>query len=230
MNFHVNDVFARDDFASIVERFHTNYARLGPDDCWLWQGRRNGHTDYGSFRIFGPGWRVEFKVQAHRLAWVLAKGVIEPRELYVLHRCDTPGCVNPAHLFLGTHADNMADREAKRRAARGEAAGKASFTNEQVRAIRADPRAYTEIAKDYGVGSSSVGDVRTGRSWAHVPGAIPEDRRRGDRHPQAILTAESVRWARQSGISGAVLADEVFGVSRATVYQMLRGETWKHVK
>lgn len=231
MNYHVNDVLLRADLAKIVARFHTKYERRGPDECWPWVSpRRNGRSLYGSLRIFGPGWKVMNKVQAHRFAWVLAKGPIEPRELYVLHRCDNPECCNPAHLFLGTHADNMADREAKNRSARGETAGNSRFTNEQVAAIRADPRPYSVIAREYGVSPSAIGDVRAGRSWAHVPGAVPEDRAQGDKHPSARLTADDVRWARQSGIPGSVLADEVFGMSRAAIYGMLRGDTWKHVK
>jgi hypothetical protein len=228
MNYHVNDVLLRADLARVQARFHTKYARLGPDDCWPWNARRGGRGEYGSFRIFEG--HKERKVPAHRLAWVLVHGPIDPSTLYVLHRCDNPECVNTGHMFLGTHLDNMADRDAKKRAARGEASGRASFTNQQVEAIRSDDRAYSAIASDYGVSSSVIGDVRTGKSWAHIGGAVQEDRSRGSKHPRAVLTEESVRWARQSGIPGSVLADDVFGMSRAAVYQMLRGETWRHVK
>lgn len=225
---HVNDFLLHPRFDALVARFHTKYERRGPDDCGPWtDARRNGKTRYGLLRT---GHRGEERWPAHRIAWVLANGPIEPRTLYVCHRCDNPECVNPAHMFLGTHADNIADRGVKKRAARGEAAGLASFTNEQVAGIRRDPRPYSEIAKDYGVTESAIGGVRTGRSWAHLPGAVPEDRARGNKHPCAVLTDDDVRWARQSGIPGSILADEVFGMSRAAIYQMLRGDTWKHVK
>lgn len=80
------------------------------DGCWLWQGRK-GPFGYGHFTVAklrtGP-------VHAHRVAYVLAHGAIPARRC-VLHTCDNPPCVNPAHLRLGTHRDNMRDASAKKR-------------------------------------------------------------------------------------------------------------------
>lgn len=77
--------------------------------CWEWQGRRtNGKWNYGSMTIQSKTYKT------HRLAWVLTYGDIEDG-LWVLHRCDNPPCVNPAHLFLGTHEDNMRDAVLKGR-------------------------------------------------------------------------------------------------------------------
>lgn len=77
------------------------------DKCWLWTGATNEHG-YGKLSANGS-WRL-----AHRVSWNLSNGEI-PDNLQVLHRCDTPACVNPAHLFLGTHADNMRDMKQKGR-------------------------------------------------------------------------------------------------------------------
>lgn len=74
--------------------------------CWLWRGAR-GPRGYGHFKIQ----QIE---RAHRVAFAIANGPI-PADMFVLHRCDVPTCVNPAHLFLGTQADNMADRDRKGR-------------------------------------------------------------------------------------------------------------------
>ena len=78
-------------------------------DCWVWRGDLTG-DGYGRFGGHRPG----ISVLAHRLSWEMHVGPIPPG-LDVLQRCDNPPCVNPAHLFLGTQADNNADRLRKGR-------------------------------------------------------------------------------------------------------------------
>jgi hypothetical protein len=92
-------------FAQILEQ---NAARS--PGCWLWTLGTNSRG-YGQFCSGGRS-RL-----AHRAAWEVANGAI-PSGMYVCHHCDTPACVNPAHLFLGTASDNARDREAKGRSAR----------------------------------------------------------------------------------------------------------------
>ena len=75
-------------------------------DCWMWTGAQK--SIYGGFWL--AGWQ-----HAHRAAWILERGAI-PDGLHVLHACDNPGCVRLDHLFLGTHAENMADMSRKGRA------------------------------------------------------------------------------------------------------------------
>lgn len=82
------------------------------EDCWLWTGSK-WSTGYGRFPIRGV------YVGAHRIAWMLRNGGELPA-LCVLHHCDVPLCVNPDHLFLGTHADNINDRDAKGRTTQGD--------------------------------------------------------------------------------------------------------------
>ncbi len=102
---------------SLSERFWSKVDRKSDDECWLWTARRD-KDGYGQIRI---GSEVDGSTQntrAHRLSWELANGPI-PNKLQVMHLCDTPPCVNPRHLRLGTHKENMADKVQKGRAAVG---------------------------------------------------------------------------------------------------------------
>lgn len=91
------------------ERFRSRIAVGGADDCWLWTGRvdQNG---YGYFYFAGK------EVGAHRVSYMLQHEVVLPSHRLVCHRCDVPSCVNPAHLFEGSAADNTRDMVAKGRA------------------------------------------------------------------------------------------------------------------
>ena len=92
-------------FKPISERFF-DYVNKS-DGCWEWIGGKND-LGYGRFRV---GYETR---QAHRVSWVLHIGKI-PRNLFVLHRCDNPSCVNPDHLFLGTAQHNSDDKFQKGR-------------------------------------------------------------------------------------------------------------------
>lgn len=133
------------------------------DGCWTWKGyKRPG--GYGE-AYFGKKPDRE-RVLAHRLAYEVMIG--PPGKALVCHKCDNPSCVNPAHLFLGTIQDNMDDRNTKGRQARGERNAPAKLTEDQVRAIRADPRMNTEIAKDYGVFETTISSIKHRHTWKHV--------------------------------------------------------------
>jgi hypothetical protein len=89
-----------------------------------------------------------------------------PEGLFVCHRCDTPACINPDHLFLGTNAQNTADRHAKGRSAAGESNGRAKLTAEQVdgiRALRGMP--LSAIARRFGMSQRAVGAILRGVNW-----------------------------------------------------------------
>ena len=126
-------------------------------DCLLWVG----HLDIGGYG------RVSYMGKdqaAHRVAWEIANGA-PAGDLKVLHKCDVRNCINPKHLFLGTDADNVADKCAKGRQAKGEKNGKAKLTNQEVMNIRGDNRPSSHIAKDYGVSAETIRGIRRGRCW-----------------------------------------------------------------
>ena len=118
---HVSDVEAggpftkglrrRDLTAAFIARFHTKYQIT--DGCWLWQAGRYP-KGYGMVNLGRDMRGKQFTSYAHRVAYVLAKGPI-PAGLAVMHSCDVPACVNPAHLNLGTQADNLRDCRVKGR-------------------------------------------------------------------------------------------------------------------
>lgn len=94
----------------IAQRFWAKVDKRAPDECWEWTGARF-QSGYGSILRGGRGSGC---ARAHRVSYEMNVGPV-PSGMHVLHRCDNPRCVNPGHLWLGTHADNMADRRAKGR-------------------------------------------------------------------------------------------------------------------
>jgi hypothetical protein len=110
------------------------------------------------------------KILAHRYAYELVFGPIGG-QLRVLHRCDDPSCVNPAHLFLGTIAENNADRNAKNRQARGETNGRAKLSEKQVRRVRrlnAGGVGQERLARRFGVHPKTIFQIVHGRTWRYV--------------------------------------------------------------
>jgi hypothetical protein len=116
---------------------------------------------YGKASHRGRTWR------AHRLAWLGAKGV-DPGEALVCHKCDTPLCVNPDHLFLGTPADNSADMTRKGRSTHGVRNGRAKLNPAKVRAIRESKKRHVDIAAEFGISLAMVSFVRSGVHWKKV--------------------------------------------------------------
>jgi hypothetical protein len=163
--------------AADVARFWSKVDTSG--DCWLWTA---GTTAKG-YGVFGTGSKRDgtaTHVIATRFVWQLTHGPIPPG-LLVCHSCDTPACVNPTHLYLGTAAENSAAMvsrgrhlEGNLRAARkrrGEANPNSRLTTEQARRIREVYRtgmATSALARQYGVSRQVIWRVGTGRDWPDV--------------------------------------------------------------
>jgi hypothetical protein len=127
--------------------------------CWLWLGSV-GREGYGEI-VLQP-----HRIGAHRAAFAAFRGTVAPGA-FVCHRCDNPSCVNPDHLFVGSHADNMRDAQRKGRLRSGLSPAvhfrRRKLTDEQVAAIRADQRIARVIAADHGVGRHHVYHIKHGR-------------------------------------------------------------------
>ena len=148
---------------SAEERFAKGVVKT--DGCWIWKLSKD-KNGYGIFK--GMIGQTEF-TRAHRFSYALHTGDLLIG-MQALHTCDTPSCVNPAHLFSGTNADNMRDKieKGRSRVPVGEDNGKAILTERQAMRILKDPRPYTEIASDYNVAPSTIGSLKQRVSWKHL--------------------------------------------------------------
>ena len=145
-----------------LQRFADKFIIEPYSGCWLWTSTtyRNG---YGMFFINGK------LVGAHRASWMLYRGEI-PLGVNVLHRCDTPSCVNPDHLFIGSRSDNIQDSITKGRfhAAKGENSGRAKLTEDDVIKIRESKKTQRSVAKEFGISPTHVWYLRNGHYWRHI--------------------------------------------------------------
>jgi hypothetical protein len=126
--------------------------------CFLWLGATT-LMGYGNISFQGRSFH------AHKLAWLTHRGLV-PDGLEVMHKCDVPSCVNPDHLELGTHKQNMTDAKARGRLKRSP-----ELTQEKVREIRekcARNANRVLLAEQYGIGRRTLYRILDGEAWAHV--------------------------------------------------------------
>ena len=149
----------------IAIRFQQRISPPNENGCILWKGQIN-ESGYGELE----GDNGLKHAKAHRVSWILNRGPI-PDNLWVLHKCDVPACVNPDHLFLGTQKYNMQDMVNKGRSAFGERHSQRKLTDERVREIR---RLFKEgvkqitICKIFDMSAPVINGIVHGRGWKHV--------------------------------------------------------------
>lgn len=156
------------------KRFWAKVDKEHPSGCWMWLGCRGKYNDgYGSISFDG---RI---IITSRFSWFIHFGA-PPDDLCVLHTCDTPGCVRPDHLFLGTQQDNARDRCAKGRQAKqkGSANANARLTEDGVRYLRQHykpgypyhPGNIQELADKFGITVGQVWNIARRKQWTHLAG------------------------------------------------------------
>lgn len=146
-----------------IDVFRSRFERGNDDECWPWKGPVNG-DGYGWLSL---GWSREarraYHEKAHRVAWAISRGPV-PAGMIVCHRCDNPPCVNPGHLFIGTHGDNMMDRDIKKRGIGGRGTKLAEADITRMRELRSSGSSYAALAVVFGVTQRTVGGICTGRT------------------------------------------------------------------
>lgn len=147
-----------------MERFWSKVKKT--ESCWLWTATKN-HRGYGRFQYEGRLWLP------HRISWRLHYGDI-PNDTCVCHKCDVRLCVNPSHLFLGTHQDNAIDRERKGRGVhlRGEDVFLSKLTDVEIIEIRekysTGEHSFSSLGRDYNMHYSSIADIVRRHTWKHI--------------------------------------------------------------
>lgn len=233
----------RSRLGEIQDRFPQRFIKRGPDECWDWIGTMHG-SGYGVIqgKLFGE---PAGKLLSHRAAWIIENKTFPDgaptgsHGWVVMHTCDNRKCVNPAHLRLGSQADNVADMDAKQRDKRtgilprsGVAHHKAVLTAEQVAEVVFSGLPDAELAEHYGVSAGTVKRVRLGATYKRESGGAKLERPRfsasGEKNPGAKLTYEQVKYIRESPKTTRAIAAEL-GLSQPTVASARRGATYKDV-
>ncbi len=155
---------------TVQQRFFERVSKEGPshpynsgaEKCWLWTGSVDVYG-YGDLRVDGK------RMKAHRLSWMLHFGEVNS-ETHVLHCCDNPLCVNPSHLFLGTHQENMADMVRKGRVNYSGFVWAKSKLSESQRAQLIDMAlsgiSHTKISNHFGVTRAYVWQLAKANGWS----------------------------------------------------------------
>jgi Mor family transcriptional regulator len=217
-----------------------NAAKQSDDDpCWYWIGGK-GRGGYGQMKVDGK------MKGTHRVSYECFRGDI-PEGMCVLHACDVPACVNPAHLFVGTTQDNVDDKMAKGRLKPnpGDKNGNSKITEDDVLKIReasAAGESYDSIAKRFPVDKTNIGYIVRRKTWAHVH--MNKDNaydrevqgRRcvhpGEKNGNSKITEADVlkiRAESAAGESNTSIAKR-FSVSNQSVSNIVLRKSWTHVQ
>jgi predicted XRE-type DNA-binding protein len=223
----------------LIERFEHQINKT-EDGCWIWSGEIADHGG-GILRIGGQ------TLSAYRLSYEIYIGEII-QNLCVCHSCDVRACVNPDHLWLGTHAENMADAAQKNRMHPGEKSAQSKLQNEQVIEIvnlyKTGSYSQEKLGNMFGVKHSIISGIITGKNWKHLdldrsfrkgrgsPGEKngtrlhPEKIKRGEDHPSTKVSDSTIKEIKRlyPQLSQRQLAKQ-FNISQTQVGRIVRGET-----
>lgn len=197
--------------AKDLKRFESKYT-IEENGCWVWN--KTGKNKYGMFWLKGK------KRSAHRSSYEHYKETID-NGLFVLHTCDEPACVNPNHLFLGKHLDNMKDMLSKGRQAKGHRNHHCKLSEDEVLEVLNMEGSYEDIGHKFNVNRATVGYIKTGKLWSHITGITY--------HRKHLTKEELLEITKLIGIMKSIDIAERFGVSKQTISSIRTGNTWSHI-
>lgn len=160
---------------NLEQRFNQKYIPVTESGCWIWT---DACFSFGYGRIKENG----KSLCAHRVSFEIHKGSI-PKGLFVCHKCNVPQCVNPDHLYLGTHQDNMDDRTKTEIMNSSELAkfnfgsknGRSKLNEDMVEKIYLSDLSTKELSENYGVSLQTITRIKSGERWTHVTGKIKKE-------------------------------------------------------
>lgn len=149
-----------------IDRF-TKKVKIADSGCWEWMGALGG----GPYKkgMYGVFWFNGASVGAHRWIYEYVHQKNIPIGIFICHHCDNPKCVNPAHLFEGTAADNMIDKVNKGRHTKGVDVNTNKLSEEDVLFIRQNRHLKTKyLAEKFGVNINHINKLKRGLGWKHL--------------------------------------------------------------
>jgi len=149
--------------STIKERFYSKFIVNSENGCWEWTDHRLA-KGYGILKVNDTN-----KV-AHRISYEIHIGPIT-EGMIICHHCDNPPCVNPSHLFMGTHKDNVIDKKSKGRDIIGEKNGRSKLTEKDIPVIRrllSNKVRQIDIAKQFALAHRTISAINTGHTWKHI--------------------------------------------------------------
>lgn len=200
------------------------------NECWIWMGLKD-KDGYGKFFENNND-----TIRSHRYVYTLYYGDI-PENMQICHTCDTPECVNPNHLFSGTHQDNVNDKVNKNRQVKGENHIGSKLKESDIILIRqlALTIPHNKLAQQFNISTFMIYNIIYEKSWAHVPtnklNIIPgQFLSKGESHGRAKLKDVDVIQIRQlsTSMSQQMIANQ-FKINQNTVSKIINRKLWKHI-
>lgn len=194
--------------STVIDRFWKNVQKSdNPNECWTWTGSPAGSISkgYGCFRYQGK------TQKAHRVMWQLTNGPFIDESLFVLHKCSNDKCVNPNHLKLGTHQDNMADRKAAGREAWGDKNGSRKYPERLKRGDNHPLRLHPELITTKGEGNAAA--LLTEAQVLEIRDLYAKNKK--DHFTKGNISIRSLA--------------EQFNMSNYAIWSIIKRKSWKHI-